>query len=63
MKKIRIRHSNNVDLTQLFSGHLCGGGRGYDNETMALESYSNETYPTLKTVNFCVIVEVYEENH
>ena len=39
-----------------------GGGRGFS-DAMALESHSNDIYPTVKTVNFCVIVEVYEENH
>lgn len=60
MKKIRLRHSNNVDLTQTFSASIRGGGRGFD-DAMALESHSNDIYPTVKTVNFCVIVEVSDE--
>lgn len=65
MKKIRIRHTNasNTDLGRTFSAHICGGGRGFENEC-ALESYSNELFPTLKAVvGFTVIVEVYEKDN
>lgn len=60
MKKIRLRHSNNVDLTQTFSASIRGGVRGFT-DAMALETHSNDIYPTVKTVNFCVIVEVSDE--
>lgn len=61
MKQIRIRHSNanNVDIRKLFSAHLCGGVRGFEN-ALALESYSNTIFPTIKaTIGFTVIVELY----
>ena len=63
MKKIRLRHANNVDLTQTFSASIRGGGgvRGFT-DAMALETHSNDIYPTVKTVNFCVIVEVSDES-
>lgn len=62
MKAIRIRKVNDVNLTRLFSAHLCGGGRGYT-DALALESYSNDIFPTVKTViGFTFIVEVYEDD-
>ena len=63
VKNIRLRHCNGVDLTRTFSAHLCGGGRGFGNDTNALESYSNELAPCIKTlIGFTLIVEVYEED-
>lgn len=63
MKKIRFRHVNNVDLSRTFSAHLCGGGRGFEDAT-ALESYSNDIVPCVKTlIGFTLIVEVNEEDY
>jgi hypothetical protein len=62
MKKIRIRHTNGTDLTKTFSAHLCGGGRGYG-DANALESYSNDLVPCIKTlIGFVLIVEVNESD-
>lgn len=62
-KKIELRISNNVDTTKVFSANLRGGGRGIDNETMALETHSNEIAPTLRTLtNWILICEPYEED-
>lgn len=61
-KKIELRISNNVDTTKVFSANLRGGGRGIDEETMALESHSNEIAPTLRTLtNWILICEPYEQ--
>lgn len=62
-KKIELRISNNVDTTKVFSANLRGGGRGIDDETMALETHSNEIAPTLRTLtNWILICEPYEED-
>ena len=60
-KPIRIRHVNSVDLTKTFSAHLCGGSRGFDGAN-ALESYSNDIAPCIKTlIGFVLVVEVEDE--
>jgi len=62
MKRIRIRHSNDVDLGMTFSASLRGGIRGYD-DAMALETCSNDFFPTIKFLSgFTVIVEVEDGN-
>lgn len=59
-KPIRLRHVNSVNLTKTFSAHLCGGSRGFD-DANALESYSNDITPCIKTlIGFLLIVEVEE---
>jgi len=61
-KKIELRISNNVDTTKVFSANLRGGCRGIDDETMALETHSNEIAPTLRTLtNWILICEPYEQ--
>lgn len=61
-KKIGLRIANNVDTTKVFSAKLCGGGRGIDHETMALESHSNDVCPTIRTItNFVLICEPMKE--
>ena len=58
---MRLRHSNGVDLTRTFSAKILGGGRGFVDDT-ALESFSNDLSPCIKTlVGFTVIVEVSDE--
>ena len=60
-KPIKIRHVNGVDMTRTFSAHLCGGSRGYD-DANALESYSNDITPCIKTlIGFVLLVEVEDE--
>jgi len=60
-KKIALRIANNVDTTKVFSANLRGGGRGIDEDTMALETHSNEIVPTLRTLtNWILICEPYE---
>ena len=62
MKKIRIRHTNGTDLTRLFSAKILGGGRGFDENTLALETFSNDFTPTIKCLQgFTLIVEVEDE--
>lgn len=57
-KRIKLRIANNVDITKVFSASLRGGIRGIDDETMALETYSNEIVPTLTTkTNWTLICE------
>lgn len=61
MKKIKLRKVNNVDISKTFSAHLCGGSRGYE-DACALESYSNDLSPCVKTlIGFVLIVEVENE--
>lgn len=56
--KMRLRHSNNVDLAKTFIASLRGGGRGYP-DCMALETFSNDIAPTIRCVNnFTLIVEI-----
>ena len=63
MKNIRIRHTNGTDLTRLFSARLIGGGRGYV-DAMAVETFSNDLAPCIKTMqNFTLIVEVDENDN
>ena len=47
-KKIKIRHTNGTDLTRLFSAKILGGSRGFDDNTLALETFSNDFTPTIK---------------
>lgn len=62
MKKLRLRISNNVDVSQIFSASIRGGVRGYE-DACAVESHSNDVFPTIKCLgNFTVIVEPYEKN-
>lgn len=62
-KPIKIRHVNGVDMTRTFSAHLCGGSRGYD-DANALESYSNDITPCIKTlIGFVLLVEVEDESN
>lgn len=61
MKKLRIRIANNVDVGRMFSASIRGGKRGYDG-ACALESHSNDVFPTLRTIDgFTVIVVPYEK--
>lgn len=63
MKKLRFRKVNDVDMSNTFSAHIVGGGRGYSQDVSAIESYSNDVSPCIKTVSsFTLIVEVYEED-
>jgi hypothetical protein len=58
-KKIRIRHTNGTDL---FSAKILGGSRGFDENTLALETFSNDFTPTIKCLQgFTLIVEVEDE--
>lgn len=62
-KPIKIRHVNGVDMIRTFSAHLCGGSRGYD-DANALESYSNDITPCIKTlIGFVLLVEVEDESN
>ena len=62
-KPIKIRHVNGVDMTRTFSAHLCGGSRGFD-DANALESYSNDITPCIKTlIGFVLLVEVEDESN
>lgn len=61
-KKIKIRHTNGTDLTRLFSAKILGGSRGFDDNTLALETFSNDFTPTIKCLQgFTLIVEVEDE--
>ena len=61
MKKIRFRHSNGVDLTATFSAKILGGGRGFI-DACAMESFSNDVSPCIKTMQgFVVIIEIGDE--
>lgn len=56
--KVRLRHSNGVDLHRMFSAKILGGSRGF-HDMPALESFSNEVSSCIKTSpNFTVLVEV-----
>lgn len=60
-KPIRIRRVNGVNLNKTFTAHLCGGGRGYE-DANALESYSNDLAPCVKTLmGFVLLVEIEDE--
>ena len=60
MKKIRIRHTNGTDLQRTFSAKILGGGRGFE-DAVALETFSNDIAPCIKTMQgFTLIVEVYD---
>lgn len=62
MKKARLRICNKTDVTRLFSAHYVGGG-GFE-DCPALEAYSNELAPCIKTImGFTLIVEpITDEN-
>ena len=63
-KKIKIRHTNGTDLTRLFSAKILGGSRGFDDNTLALETFSNDFTPTIKCLQgFTLIVEVEDEQN
>lgn len=63
MKKIRIRHTNGTDTTRLFSAKILGGSRGFDEDTLALETFSNDFTPTIKCLQgFTLIVEIDESD-
>lgn len=61
-KGFRLRHTNNnVCLARTFSCKLVGGVRGYY-DCMALETFSNDTAPTIKTImGFTYICEIKEK--
>ena len=57
---MKIRLANDVDLTRTFSASIRAGS-SYNYET-TLETHSNETAPTIRTISgFVVIVQPYEE--
>lgn len=57
MKKMRIRMTEGVDETRLFSASIRGGARGFA-DAVAIESHSNDVSPTIKALTgFTVIVE------
>lgn len=59
MKKLRFRIANNMDVTQPFSASIRGGSRGFV-DACAVESHSNDVFPTIKTIEcFTVIVLPY----
>lgn len=48
-------------MSKCFSAHICGGSRGYD-DACAIESYSNDLFPTIKTlIGFVVLVEAEDD--
>lgn len=58
MKPIKIRNSNHVDLHRTFVGQLHGGSRGFA-DAMALETFSNDLSPCIKTMDgFTLIIEI-----
>ena len=58
MKPIRIRHTNDTDLSRTFSAKILGGSRGFE-DACAMETFSNDFTPTLKCMSgFTLIVEV-----
>lgn len=60
MKHIRLRHCNGVDTLKVYSAKIVGGGRGYE-DALALETYSNDLSPTLRTVSgFIVVSQIVE---
>lgn len=56
VKKIELRIANNVDTTKVFSANLRGGSRGIDDDTMALETHSNDVVPTLRTLTNWILI-------
>ena len=60
MKRIELRHCNGVDLNRVFSAKLVGGIRGYE-DSMALETYSNDCCPTLRTIMGFIVVSNIKE--
>lgn len=61
MIKARLRIANNVDITRTFSASYRGGVRGYE-DMCALETFSNEIAPCVKTLQgFTLIVEPINE--
>lgn len=61
MKQIELRRSNpEVNLNQVFSASIRGGSRGFG-EIMAMEPFSNDVFPTLRTIiGFNVTSVIYE---
>lgn len=51
MKKLRIRIYNGVDMTKICSCQIRGGLRGFDGRTMAIDTFSNGTFPTIRTIS------------
>ena len=61
MKLIGLRHIHGVSLGKVFSARLMGGERGINDGCNALETYSNEIAPTIRTMpNFTLVVQPYE---
>lgn len=60
VKKIRIRHINDVDICRTWSGCIYGAERGYADAT-ALETHSNTAFPTLRTMNSFVVICIVNE--
>mgnify|MGYP007069910399 CR=1 FL=1 len=58
MKKLRIRICNDVDMTWICSANIRGGVRSFDGKTNAIETFSNDTCPTIRTIGgfVCVII-------
>lgn len=55
--KARIRNITKIDSNRIFSAKICGGVRGYE-DMNALEVFSNDIVPCLKTINeFTLICE------
>ena len=58
MKPIKFRHVGGVNLNRTFSARILGGERGFGDK-LALESYSNDVAPCIKTMEgFTLIVEI-----
>lgn len=53
---MKLRHSNRVDLSRVFSASIRGGIRGIDDDTMALETHSNDICPTIRTISGWVVI-------
>ena len=51
MKKLRIRICNGVDMTRICSCQIRGGVRGFDDRTNAIDTFSNVTFPTIRTIS------------
>ncbi len=58
--RIRLRHRHGVRLDRAFSSTIRGGVRGFG-DAVAMETFSNDLAPTIRTLSsFVVITEVYE---
>ncbi len=51
MKKLGIRICNGVDMTRSCSCQIRGGVRGFDDRTNAIDTFSNDTFPTIRTIS------------